>query len=246
MRREPKKTESIEVRLPNETKQAFMGACARNGTSASAVLRAFIERYVRSASRAPVHWKEELQMLLRRTSMRTRAAAGAVGTALAAALVASSIATPARAATDPLLGAVFEWMDANHDGRLSLAELTSPRSAEPLGAIGVVVDTKTRPANETPEALFARLDSNHDGSISLGELSAQAVARTVLTPAVVAADSNGDGKITEGELAAYIATQRMMAGLRDPSGGAALMAHGIIAEHERGPNGWVSLADLQR
>ncbi len=68
----------------------------------------------------------------------------------------------------------------------------------------------------------------------------------MLTPAVVAADSNGDGKITEGELAAYIATQRMMAGLRDPSGGAALMAHGIIAEHERGPNGWVSLADLQR
>jgi hypothetical protein len=246
MRRGPKKTESIEVRLPDETKQAFMKACERRSTSASAVLRSFIERYVRSASRAPIHWNEELQMLLTGTSMRTRAAAGAIVATFAAGVVAVSIATPARAATDPLLAAVYQWMDTNHDGKLSAAEFLSPRSDEPFGAIGVVVDTKTRPANETPKALFARLDANHDGSISLGELSAQALARTVLTPAITAADANRDGEVSESELAAYIAAQRAAAGLRDPSGGAALMAHGIIAGHDRRGTGSVSLADLKQ
>lgn len=246
MRRGPKKTETIEIRLPDEAKQAFMNACHRKGTSASAVLRSFIDRYVRSAARAPTQWKEELQTLLTGTSTRTRAAAGAIAATFAAAAMVATIATPARAATDPLLAAVYEWMDANHDGKLSETEFLSPASQEPLGAVGVVVDTRTRPANETPHALFARLDANHDGSISLGELSARAVARTVLTPAIAAADANRDDKITEGELAAYIAAQRARSGSHEASAGAALMAHGIIAEHDSAGKGWVTLAALER
>ena len=129
MGRELKKTDSIEVRLPDETKQAFMHACRQNGTSASAVLRAFIDHYVRSASRTRLRWKEELQMLWRQSSLRARAAAGTIGAAVILGLVAAAIATPARAATDPLLTAVFEWMDANHDGKLSPAEFLSPTDA---------------------------------------------------------------------------------------------------------------------
>ena len=244
MRRGPKKTESIEIRVPHATKSAFMTACRQNGTSASAVLRAFIERYVHSASRAPIQWKEELRMMFKNRSMR--AAVGAFAAAMTATVVVSSIASPARAATDPLLSAVYEWMDADHDGKLSRTEFLSPTGDEPIGAIGVIVETKTRPANETPEALFARLDSNHDGSISLGELSAQAVARTTLTPAVSAADANRDGRITEGELAAYIAAQRATHGMHEPSGGAALMAHGIIAKHAPKGRDWVTLAALEK
>lgn len=246
MRRVPKKTDSIEVRVPSETKAEFMEACRVNGTSASAALRNFIDRYLRSASRAPLRWKEELQMLWRQSSLRVRALAGILGASVTAALVATSMATPARAASDPLLAAVFDWMDANHDRKISAAEFLSPRSAEPLGAIAVVVDMKTRPGNETPQALVAPLDANHDGSISYPEFSAQVVARTLVSPAIAAADSNHDGKITEGELAAYIAMERTIAGRSDPSGGAALMAHAIIAEHDPKGRGWVSLAALER
>jgi antitoxin component of RelBE/YafQ-DinJ toxin-antitoxin module len=245
MRREPKKTESIEIRVPHATKSAFMDACRQNGTSASAALRTFIERYVHSASRAPIQWKEELQMMIKRTSLRTGAAVGAAAVAVMTGVVATLFATPAKAGTDPLLAAVYDWMDANHDGKVTLAEFLSPARSEPLGSIGVVVDTKTRPANEAPKALFARLDKNQDGSISLAELSAQAIARTVLTPAIGGADSNGDGKIAESELAAYIAAQRATAGLREPSGGAALMAHGIIAQHASKGQDWVAVGALR-
>lgn len=115
-------------------------------------------------------------MQWKRTSLRARAVGGTIGMTVTAAVVATAIATPARAATDPLLAAVFDWMDANHDGKLSVTEFLSSRGSEPLGAIGVVVDTRTRPANEAPLALFARLDTNHDGAISLSEFTAEAVA----------------------------------------------------------------------
>lgn len=185
--------------------------------------------------------------MLNRTSFRMRATVGAIGATVAAAFVVVSLATPARAATDPRLAAVFEWFDADHDGKVSAAEFNDSIAApEPMGAIGLIVDTKTRPSNETRDALFARLDANHDGMLSLRELAAQAVIRTVVTPEIAAADANRDGKISEAELAAYIAAHRAAEGLTNPSAGAALMAHGIIAEHDRGGHGLATIADLER
>ena len=42
--RPPKKSESLEIRIPYPTKQAFMAHCRAEGRSASEELRAFIER----------------------------------------------------------------------------------------------------------------------------------------------------------------------------------------------------------
>jgi hypothetical protein len=42
--RTPKKTETIEVRLPYATKAAFMARCQRDGRTASDAIRQFIDR----------------------------------------------------------------------------------------------------------------------------------------------------------------------------------------------------------
>jgi hypothetical protein len=41
-----KKSESLEIRLPYPTKQAFMARCRNDGRSASDALRAFIDGYL--------------------------------------------------------------------------------------------------------------------------------------------------------------------------------------------------------
>lgn len=186
-------------------------------------------------------------MLLKGTSTRTRTAAGTIGAVTLSILVASSIATPAEATTDARVAAVFEWLDSNHDERVSATEFNNSLTApEPMGALGIIVDTRTRPANETEEALFNRLDSNQDGTLSLNEVAAEAVVRTVVTRDIAAADANRDGTFSEAELAAYIAAHRAAEGLPNPSKAAALMAHGIIVEHDHSGRGSLTLADLER
>src|SRR4029453_47905 len=51
--RPQKKSDTLEVRLPHETKQAFMARCRQDGRSASEVIRDFIDGYVARASTPP-------------------------------------------------------------------------------------------------------------------------------------------------------------------------------------------------
>ena len=46
MTRPPKKSETLEIRLPHEAKQAFMARCRDEGVSASQALRGFIEAQI--------------------------------------------------------------------------------------------------------------------------------------------------------------------------------------------------------
>lgn len=252
MKREPKKTDFIEVRVATETKTAFMHACQEHGASASSVLRSSIHRYIDSAGRAS--WKKELEMLFTSSSLRRRAVAAAMS-ALAAGAAVISLAGPARAAVDPRLQAVFAWMDQNHDHRLSPVEfLSSPERASPAkagnsvpDAVDLIVDTKAPPqAGETREALFRRIDANHGGSLDLKEFAASASVKTVFRPEIADADRDGDGELSEGELAAFLTALQARNGIADPAEGAGIMAHGIIAERDRDRDGKVALADLQR
>jgi Ca2+-binding EF-hand superfamily protein len=241
--REPKKNESIEVRVSHEIKVAFMAACAAKGVSASTVLRRHIARYVAAANRAPHHWMEELSMLFD-SLMNRPIVAGACGAVLAG-IATASLAVPAYAAIDPRVATVFEWMDTNHDGILDQAEfIGTPQSAGPAGAIGIEMTSKTPPPpGETRARLFRRLDTDRNGVLTMRELAAGASITTVVSPAVAAADANKDGRISEAELAAYLTSRRASAGAADPSAGVGLMVHGIIAASHPDANDTVSLAD---
>jgi hypothetical protein len=97
----PKKSETLEVRLPFETKTAFMALCRARGRSASGAVRGFIEAEIAARGRLN-GWPT--------------AVAAAVGLALGA------MAAPTLAQADSRSEAAFERLDANGDGVVSKAE----------------------------------------------------------------------------------------------------------------------------
>lgn len=104
--RPPKKSETLEIRLPYDAKLAFMDRCQREGRSASEALRGFIDQQI-EAPRARVR--------------RGRLFAGALIAAAVGAIALPSLARQP-AAADALRRAAFTQQDANHDGVLSFDE----------------------------------------------------------------------------------------------------------------------------
>jgi hypothetical protein len=145
--RGPKKSETIEIRLPYAAKQAFMARCRGQGVSASQALRAFIDGEVAApAARAPrLRW----------------AAAGLVALAIGA-VAAPSLARPS-------LQARFARLDSDHDGKLSFAEFAREADVR----ITLTGDSRALLPPAEREALlrreFARMDLNGDGEIALDE-----------------------------------------------------------------------------
>ncbi|MBI1340049.1 hypothetical protein GC169_07560 [bacterium] len=115
-----KKSETLEVRLPYETKAAFLEVCRDRGTTASEVVREGIDAYLGHAERerSPPHVKGLIEMIPKPVRKR-RYAAGAFG----AAAIAVVFALPSAADTD--FRRLFDTLDANGDGVLSLEEFSS-------------------------------------------------------------------------------------------------------------------------
>ena len=102
--RKLKKSESLEIRIPYPTKQAFMARCQADGRSASEALRGFIDGQLAAPEPA-------------RVSPKTwRLIAGA-----AIAVAMGAIAVPSLAHTDAR--AEFTRLDANGDGVISASDL---------------------------------------------------------------------------------------------------------------------------
>jgi hypothetical protein len=115
-----KKSETLEIRLPYATKQAFMADCRAEGRTASEALRGFIDGRIAptTSSRKPA---------------LVRILFGALIAAAAGAFALPSLARPTLEAQVVRLdrdgdGAIslaeFARLDANHDGKVSLRELT--------------------------------------------------------------------------------------------------------------------------
>lgn len=102
MTRPPKKSETLEIRLPYPTKQAFMARCREDGRTASDALRGFIEERLEPAARRPGKAAARLM----------------VGALLAAA--AGAVALPSLAR--PSAGAEFQRLDADRSGTVTVAE----------------------------------------------------------------------------------------------------------------------------
>ncbi|GAA0396679.1 EF-hand domain-containing protein [Brevundimonas terrae] len=104
--RQPKKTETVEVRMPFETKHAFMQRCRVEGRTASEAIRHFIDTELEKPS------KPRLQIVnWRRT--------GAVALAV---LALGAVAAPSLAQTLNPVRVTFEQLDRNKDGVLSIEE----------------------------------------------------------------------------------------------------------------------------
>jgi hypothetical protein len=105
-----KKNDSIEVRLPDETKAAFRQKCRREGRTASEAVRTFIDEQLEP--RAGVR--------RRRRSLWRFGAAVAAGAVLGGGLAAPSIAASADSSRS-----AFQALDRDRDGALTYEEFRS-------------------------------------------------------------------------------------------------------------------------
>jgi hypothetical protein len=107
--RPPKKSESLEIRIPYPTKQAFMARCRDEGRSASEVLRGLIE----------LNLADETTEVAKAARRRFRLIAG---TLIALAVGAVAVPSLARAPHEAQSRRAFERLDADHNGVVSYQE----------------------------------------------------------------------------------------------------------------------------
>jgi hypothetical protein len=98
----PKKSETLEVRLPFATKTRFMARCRDDGRSASEAVRGFIEGEIEGPRRSG------------------RSRVWQVAVAAMAGLALGAVAAPSLAKASAQTA--FEQLDANADGVLTKAE----------------------------------------------------------------------------------------------------------------------------
>jgi Ca2+-binding EF-hand superfamily protein len=143
----PKKSETLEVRLPYETKRDFLDACRQDGTTASEVVRGSIQTYLDARERPVAETQTGKLIHMIPTSLRKKrylaGAAGALGLAMFAAM-------PSAAAPD--FRAVFTKLDRNGDGVLTAEEFGAP----PSGATTVRVERRLGPDEAPPPGLAAK------------------------------------------------------------------------------------------
>lgn len=134
-----KKSETLEVRIPHETKQAFLTACREDGTTASEVVREQVQSYLDARERPPIEADKRTLFMTLPSNVRRYAPRVAAGGALAIGLTALAV-LPSAAAPD--FKAQFSRLDVNSDGVLSVDEFLGPKPADG-GKDDVVIETRT-------------------------------------------------------------------------------------------------------
>lgn len=214
----PKKSDTLQIRIPHETKKQFLGACHEDRVSASDVLRRSILDYLSLRKRPSPEKKDLLAMipkLIRKKRYLAAGLASVAGLALFAVMPS---------AADPNFRTAFERLDSNHDGKLDLSEfapmpfpdgllLREARVNDDKGLPRDVVFvkagvTQSEIAPRAPVSQedaksavgddFRRFDADGDGSVSYAEF--QAALASMIEPVFEATDTNHDGKLSLREL----------------------------------------------
>ena len=210
-RRKPKKTESLEVRLPHEVKRAFMDRARSRGRTASSLVRDFIDSYL-----AGTNPRTENRTMLKRI------ATPAAVTSVIASAIALHVVTPTAASAQPDFKSVFNQLDVDKDGKLSPEEMSgnAPLASEPYahhsadmgqGAIPLIVAAHSGMArifhgSGSPQGQadmhksFAALDSDGNGAVTFGEFEAHHLE--MVRHVFDTIDASQDGTIERSELSA--------------------------------------------
>ena len=214
--RPPKKSDTLEVRLPHETKQAFMARCRQDGRSASEVIRDFIDGYVARPSTLPER-RKTMSHLFQPTLMAAAVAAAAV-----------AVLGPTDGRAGPDLRQAFRTLDRDGDQNISLAEFLqhskqnimvsriAPAAGPAPGAPGEakpftlmlpphaaarphIVDGSPPPL-EFLRARFDELDAGRDGAVTFAEFEAH--HRATRQQSFRMLDRDGDGRVDRSEWSA--------------------------------------------
>jgi predicted transcriptional regulator len=171
--REPKKSESFEVRLSHDAKRALMEKARIEGRSASEVIRTSIDTYLAEQR------KEDRSMFV--TLWKPAAAIGAATIAILWTALA-----PTAVQARPDLKAIFQTLDGDRNGAVTLDEFLK-HAADPAIAKAhhdhmsgmsegmAATHAKFHGTQVTQPMLrahFAHLDANSDGSVTFAEFKA--------------------------------------------------------------------------
>ncbi len=171
--REPKKSETFEIRLSHDAKRALMEKARMEGRSASAVIRASIDTYLAEQR------KEDRSMFV--TLWKPAAAIGAATIAILWTALA-----PTAVQARPDLKAIFQTLDGDRNGAVTLDEFLK-HAADPaivkahhaymsgMGKGMAAMHAKFHGKQATEPMIrthFAQLDANSDGSVTFAEFKA--------------------------------------------------------------------------
>lgn len=201
MKPSPKKSETLQVRLPHGVKQDFMERCRLEGQAASEVLRDFIDGYL--ARPVEILTSEKAVMIRKRFVYPAFALAAAIGG------IVVLIPRPGQAGED--LKGVFAQLDTNHDGVLTAEELQPPQEgfslsrsrvvAASTGAAStmkrVVTVSGPRPWPVLAQEVIDTMDQDGDHRMNLAEYKAFRISSAQQT--FMIHDTNRDGRLSREE-----------------------------------------------